>query len=146
MEFRIITSSDHLWNIIKKYAETCSWKAGKSLAADMDNNTFSDWERIIIALDNEKICGFCAVAKKDCIPDITYTPIHTLRIVDEKYRGRRLSQRLIQYAMNYLKSISFEKVYLISDHENLYEKYGFRVIDHKLAPWGAEEKIYVQEL
>jgi hypothetical protein len=32
------------------------------------------------------------------------------------------------------------KVYLVSDHENLYEKYGFRVIDRKTAPWGSEEK------
>lgn len=146
MEFRIITSSDQLWNIAKKYAKTCSWKAGKSLAADMDNNTFSDWERIIVALDKERICGFCSVAKEDCIPDLPYTPYIRYVFVDEKYRGRRLSQRLIQYAMNYLKSISFEKVYLISDHENLYEKYGFRIIDRKPAPWGAEEKIYVQEL
>lgn len=26
------------------------------------------------------------------------------------------------------------KVYIASDHENLYEKYGFRVIDRKTAP------------
>ena len=48
--------------------------------------------------------------------------------------------------MAYLKSIHFEKVYIVSDHENLYEKYGFNVIDRKIAPWGSEEKIYVQRL
>ena len=31
-------------------------------------------------------------------------------------------------------------------HKNLYEKYGFHVIDRKIAPWGSEEKIYMQEL
>ena len=64
--------------------------------------------------------------------------------VDEAYRGNRLSQQIISYAMGYLKSVDFDKVYLVSDHENLYEKYGFRVIDRKIAPWGSEEKIYVQ--
>lgn len=39
----------------------------------------------------------------------------------------------------------YNKVYIVSDHENLYEKYGFHVIDRKIAPWGSEEKIYVQE-
>ena len=66
--------------------------------------------------------------------------------VDEIYRGNRLSQQLICYAMNYLKSIGFNKVYIVSDHVNLYEKYGFEVIDRRIAPWGSEEKIYIQNL
>ena len=48
--------------------------------------------------------------------------------------------------MDYLKSIGFEQVYIVSDHENLYEKYGFNVIDRKAAAWGTVEKIYVQKL
>jgi len=47
--------------------------------------------------------------------------------------------------IDYLKNIGYNKVYIVSDHENLYEKYGFRVIDRKMAPWGSEEKIYIQE-
>ena len=112
----------------------------------MDNNAFTDWERIIVALDNEKICGYCTVSKTDCIPDVSYTPYIGFMFIDELYRGKRLSQQLIQYAMNYLNSVGFEKVYLVSDHVNLYEKYGFSVIDRKIAPWGSEEKIYVQDL
>lgn len=50
--------------------------------------------------------------------------------VGEEYRGNRLSQ----------KTIGFDKVYMVSDCENLYEKYGFHVIDRKIAPWGSEEK------
>ena len=44
-----------------------------------------------------------------------------------------------------LKVLVFNKVYLVSDHENLYEKYGFSVIDRKMAPWGSEEKIFMQK-
>jgi hypothetical protein len=47
--------------------------------------------------------------------------------------------------MDYLKGVGFDQVYLVSDHENLYEKYGFRVIDRKIAPWGSEEKIYMKK-
>ena len=46
--------------------------------------------------------------------------------------------------MDYLKNAGFDKAYLVSDHENLFEKYGFVVIDRKIAPWGSEEKIYMQ--
>lgn len=145
MNFKAITSSDELWCRVRNYAESCSWRAGKSLANAMDENVFKDWERVIVVLDNEKICGYCTVAKIDCIPDICYTPYIGYMFVDEEYRGNRLSQKLIQYAMDYLKMVGFDKVYIVSDHENLYEKYGFKVIDRKMAPWGSEEKIYMQE-
>lgn len=74
------------------------------------------------------------------IPDVHYTPYIGYMFVDEIYRGNRLSQQLILYAMNYFKSVGFDKVYIVSDHINLYEKYGFHVVDCKIAPWGSEEK------
>ena len=145
MNYQSITVSDELWCKVRNYAENCSWKAGKVLANTMDSNAFQDWERVIIALDNGKICGYCTAAKTDCIPNVPYTPYIGFLFVDEAYRGNRLSQQIISYAMDYLKSVGFDKVYLVSDHVNLYEKYGFRVIDRKIAPWGSEEKIYMQE-
>lgn len=145
MIIKKIASSDELWHRVRDYAESCSWRAGKSLADAMGNNAFEDWERVIVALDYEKICGYCTVAKIDCIPNVSYTPYIGYMFVDEAYRGNRLSQKMIRYAMDYLKGIGFGKVYLVSDHENLYEKYGFRVIDRQAASWGTEEKIYMQE-
>ena len=111
----------------------------------MDNNQFNDWERVIAAVDNEKVCGYCTVSKTDCIPDVDYTPYISFLFVGEEYRGNRLSQQLIEYAIDYMKNIGYSKVYIVSDHVNLYEKYGFRVIDQKIAPWGSEEKIYLRE-
>lgn len=146
MIIKAITASDEMWNKVKSYAYNCSWKAGKSLAKAMMNNDFKDWERVIVAFDNKEICGYCTVAKTDCIPNLIYTPYIGYLFVDEECRGNRLSQKLIVYSMKYLKSIGFDKVYLVSDHENLYEKYGFKVIDRKMSPWGSEEKIYIQEL
>ena len=145
MIIKAITASDEMWNKVKSYAYNCSWKAGKSLAKAMMNNDFKDWERVIVAFDNNEICGYCTVAKTDCIPNLIYTPYIGYLFVDEECRGNRLSQKLIVYSMKYLKSIGFDKVYLVSDHENLYEKYGFKVIDRKMSPWGSEEKIYMQK-
>ena len=145
MNIKTITPSDEVWGRVRNYADSCSWRAGRSLANAMDNNVFKDWERVIVALDYEKICGYCTVTKTDCIPEICYTPYIGYLFVDEEYGGNRLSQKLIQYAMDYLKVVGFDRVYIVSDHENLYEKHGFEVIDRKIAPWGSEEKIYMQE-
>lgn len=146
MDMKMITSSDPMWNQVRDYAKNCTWRAGKALADAMYNNLFTAWERVIVALEHHEICGYCTVAKTDCIPDVSYTPYIGYLFVGEEYRGKRLSQKLIQYSMDYLKSIGFDRVYIVSDHENLYEKYGFVIIDRKTAPWGAVEKIYMQEL
>jgi len=146
MDFKAITTSDELWSKVMNYTENCSWNAGKFLAKDMDNKVFQDWERVIVALDCNQICGYCTVAKTDCIPDVDYTPYIGYLFVDENCRGNRLSQKLILYAMDYLKEIGFDTVHIVSDHQNLYEKYGFEVIDRKMAPWGTEEKIYRRRL
>ena len=146
MTIQLLTPSSPLWERVATYAEACSWNAGKALARDMRSGAFTDWERVLAALDGDRVCGYCAVTKTDCIPDVPYTPYIGFVFVDEACRGRRLSQRMIEAAMQYLQSVGFDRVYLTSDHENLYEKYGFTVIDRKTAFWGAEEKIYTRKI
>ena len=70
MNIKPITVSDEKWEAVRKYAEACPWSAGRTLAYKMSNNEFTDWERVIVALDDEIICGFCTVTKTDCIPCI----------------------------------------------------------------------------
>lgn len=146
MDFLTITSSDDMWEKVSRFAQNCSWRAGSSLSKAMSENAFTEWERVIAALNENDIVGYCTVSKNDCIPDVPYTPYIGYLFVDEKYRGHRLSQKLISYAMSYLKTLGFHQVFLVSDHVNFYEKYGFKVIDRKLAPWGEIEKIYMREL
>ena len=142
MDIRAITPADECWEEVSAFAQGCSWRAGKSLSRDMRDGLFTGWERVIAALHEGEIAGYCTVARRDCIPDVPYTPYIGYIFVDERYRGRRLSQRMIEYAMAYLKKQGFDEVFLISDHEQLYEKYGFTVVDRKMAPWGEIEKIY----
>ena len=134
--------SDPLWQIVAEYAEGCSWRAGAILAEKMKGNDFSDWERVYAAMDGDQIAGYCTLSKTDCIPDIPYTPYIGFVFVGERYRGKRLSGKLILSALAYAKELGFDQAYLISDHVNLYEKYGFVKIDEKEAPWGAMQSIY----
>ena len=146
MEFDLLTPDHPLWERVADAAQNCSWSAGMALAQSMRSGALTGWERVIAAHFGSAVCGFCTVTRADCIPDVPYTPYIGFVFVDEAFRGKRLSQRMIRFAMDYLKSLGFQRVYLTSDHENLYEKYGFSVIDRKTAYWGAEEKIYMREL
>ncbi|WP_221469436.1 GNAT family N-acetyltransferase [Cohnella nanjingensis] len=132
-----------MWQDVAEYAESCSWKAGAALAKQMRKRFFSDWERVFAALDGNHITGYCTLAKTDCIPDISYTPYIGFMFVGEQYRGNRISEKLILSALAYAKELGFDKVYLVSDHVNLYEKYGFVKIDEKEAPWGVMETIFM---
>ena len=142
LDVKKLTAADAEWNVLADYAENCSWGAGRTLAEEMRQNHFTGWERVILAEDHGRIAGYCTVSGTDCIPDVPYTPYIGMLFVGEEYRGKRLSQRMIDDASEYLKELGFSEVYLVSDHENLYEKYGFQVIDEKMAPWGRMQKIY----
>ena len=143
MEIRAICQGDKLWQKTTEYALNCPWKAGSFLARAMKDNQFSDWERVFIVLKQENVIGFCTLAKTDCITDVSYYPYIGYVFVDEKNRGNRISEKMIKHIISYAKNIDFERVYLVSDHINLYEKYGFIKIDEKKDSWGNKEKIYM---
>lgn len=135
MIIKPLVNEDEMWETVANYADNCSWSAGKSLAKQMRMNGFSDWERVFVALDEKQISGYCTLAKTDCIPNVPYTPYIGYMFVGEQYRGNRISEKLINFALRYAKVQGFDKVYLVSDHVNLYEKYGFVKVDEKPAPW-----------
>ena len=138
MTIKPLVNEDDMWEAVINYADNCSWGAGKNLARQMRTSDFRDWERVFIALVDNQIAGYCTLAKTDCIPKVPYTPYIGYMFVGEPYRGHRFSEKLINFALAYAKRVGFDKVYLVSDHVNLYEKYGFIKIDEKPAPWNPE--------
>lgn len=143
MEIRILQPGDDNWKTAADYAEACSWRAGPFLAKQMRGGDFSDWERVFAAFDGERMAGYCTLSKTDCIPDVAYTPFISFVFVGEPDRGSRLSQRLIEAALQYAKTIGFSRVYLVSGERGLYEKYGFQKREDRKDFWGNEEQIFV---
>ena len=146
MEIKAIFKDDNWWNKTINYAKNCSWVAGKSLAEIMENNWFSDCERVFIAIENENIIGYCTFSEKDCIPDVNYTPYISFIFVDELYRGNRISEKMIISVIKYAKQINYSKIYIVSGEINLYEKYGFIKIDQKMASYGKVAQIFIKEI
>ncbi|MCI8441542.1 MAG: GNAT family N-acetyltransferase [Provencibacterium sp.] len=148
MQIQALTEKDALWRETAAYARGCSWRAGKELAQQMGQGAFTGWERVFAAFEGEKPAGYCTLKKRDCILDLPYTPYIGFVFVGEPFRGRRLSQRLIAAAMDYARELGFGEVYLISDHQGLYEKYGFVRVDEKPAPWNPQtfETIFMHRL
>ena len=142
-EIKQIFPNDELWQKTIDYGKNCNWKAGPAFAQQMEQNKFTEWERVFVAVDNENnIAGYCTFVKNDCIPGVKYTPYISCIFVGEQYRGKRLSEKMILTVIEYAKKLNFNEVYIVSDHINLYEKYGFIKIDEKKDYWNRDEKIY----
>ena len=146
MWIRVISQKDRLWNELINYSKNCNWEAWPILAQKMEENKFSNWEKIFVAVDNDKIIWFCTFTKEDWIPDCDYSPFVWFIFVDENYRWKRISEKMINIVEKYAKTLDFEKLYIVSDHKGLYEKYWFEKCDEKADELWRVETIFYRDI
>lgn len=147
MIIEILTPTHPLWNKTISFAENCSWRAGAVLARKMRENNFAENERVIIALENDDIAGFCTFANKDELPpEYDFTPFISFMFVDEKYRGHRLSGKLIDAACGIAKDQGFSIIYVMSGEVGLYEKYGFEKIGYYATIYGTTDQLFQRKI
>ena len=107
---------DELWNRVINYVETCSWGAGRVLAGKMRENDFESNERVIVALHDGDIAAFCTFSNRDELPpEYNFSPFVGFVFVDEKFRGRRLSGKLIDAACGLAREQGFTAIYLMKN-------------------------------
>ena len=146
MDIRPIIFWDEFWDKLVNYANSCNREAGPILAQKMENDDFSDWERIFVATENGKIIWFCTFTKEDWVPDCNYSPFVWFIFVDENYRWKRVSEKMINTAEEYAKTLNFERLYIVSDHKWLYEKYWFEKVDEKADEIWRIESIFCRDI
>ena len=147
MEIKILTNTHEKWESVATFAENCSWRAGKYLANLMRINSFKDWERVFAAFDGDDPMGFCTLTEKDELdPKYPYSPLIGFVFVDEAFRGRRISEKMICKVGEYSKSIGFAKIYIMSSEKDLYEKYDFVFVGDYDTIYGDKEHLFVKEI
>ena len=142
MVIHIIDNTSPHWLPLSEYADTCSWDACTRMAKFMREWRFGDWERIFVAEENDNYAGFCALVRPQAFPGSEYGPLLKWLFVGEEYRGRRLSQSLLEAACEYAREIGYEQIFLTTWHEGLYEKYGFVKLCDREVRDGYFEGIY----
>ena len=147
MEIQLITQDHPLWKKTIAFAEHCSWKAGPVLAKRMRENAFLPWERVIVAADGENVAGYCTITEKDELPEkYGYTPFIGFVFVDERYRGKRISERMIGEACRYAKTLGYPAIYIMSGEQGLYEKYGFEKAGEFETIYGTKDRMFRKAL
>ncbi len=147
MDVFLIRQGHPLWEKTIEFAQTCSWRAGPFLAGLMRENRFQDWERVIVAADESGIAGFCTITEKDELPErYPYSPFIGFVFVDERHRGKRLSEKMIGCALRYAKELGYPAIYLMSGERGLYEKYGFVGMGDYETVFGTTDQLFRKPL
>ena len=95
----------------------------------------------------DEIAGFCTFANKDELPEeYDFSPFIGFMFVDEKYRGHRLSGKLIDAACGIAKEQGFSTVYIMSGEVGLYEKYGFEKLGDYATIYGTTDQLFQRKL
>ena len=101
MEIVKIENKTFLKEKLIDFAENCSWEAGKHLAFILKENNFLEWEAVFAAVEDGEIIGFCTFLETDYYPENRYSPWISSIFVDEKFRGNKISFRLIENTIEY---------------------------------------------
>ena len=81
-----------------------------------------------VAIEDDTIIAGAGVIDNDFHNRPDLTPNICALYVEEGYRGHRLSEKLFNEMEQYLMSKGVYHLYLITDYEGLYEKYGWSFV------------------
>lgn len=130
-----------------EFVKNFSWDEVKEhMVRVIKNWEFEEWETPFVATVDDFIVGMVTIMKSDYYPLPKIYPWISTLFVSEKYRGRRISAKLIDFANEYAKNIGFDKTYIPSEHIGLYEKYGYSYIKDIVNYGGHADRLYVKKI
>ena len=147
MEIKKVDRGTDLADKLICFVENFSWEDVKDhMLGELQAWTFTAWETPFAAIINGQIVGIAYIRMEDyyTLPEI-YPWVSGI-FVAEDYRGHRISENLIAFANEYAKEIGFDKTYIPSIHEGLYEKYGYRYLRDIVNYDNETDRLYVKEL
>lgn len=106
------------WNVPKEAYLEC-------MTSYINHETEYGW---YLCLDNNQIFGGLGVIENDFHNRKDLTPNICAVYVEENYRKQGIAGHLLNMAVNDLKNKGITPIYLITDHTNFYEKYGWEFL------------------
>ena len=140
--------NDNQQDLIEKI-EQGDWSATKYLAKLLREGTFRTLVgggTVYLLMDGENIVSFVTLTHQDCIADEALYPWLGFFYTFPAYRGHRYGGQLLEYGAQEAKKQGHKQVYLATDHEGLYEKYGFTYLENRVDIYGVDSRIYKKVL
>lgn len=136
--------------ILLQQIESCDWTAAKFLADLLKKGTFNDtlggWGALYLLMDGEKLVSFATLAGQDAVRDESLTPWIGFVFTQPEYRGHHHAGKILAHAEAVAASHGYERIYIGTDHINLYEKYGYRYQENRIDCWGDDMRVLYKTL
>ncbi len=121
------------------------WGIDRKIYSDCITNsitTDNPLPRWYLMLKDNVIIGSYGLISNDFISRQDLYPWLCALYVEKDERGQRLGAELLEHGRKEASILGFRRLYLCTNHENYYEKYGWRHIANGYHPWNEESKIY----
>lgn len=105
----------------------------------------SDIPRFYVAIKKGEIIGTYALLRNDLNSRQDLCPWLACLFVKEKYRGRETGSKLLQHSLKEAAKIGYYKLYLSTDLDGYYEKYGWKNSGIVYGVSGEHIKLYEKE-
>lgn len=126
------------------------WGAGKFLYKLLKNHELKQYvgenTKVLMLVDGENLVSFCTYADKDDIQPTDLTPWIGWVYTFPDYRGHRYAGKLLEYAEILAKEANVKNIYISTNHDGLYEKYGYEFYRIMKDIDGEDSRVYVKNL
>ncbi len=99
-----------------------------------------------IAVYQEEVIGVVSIWRNDLNSRQDLFPWMSTLFVKEKYRNKGVGKKLQAICINNSRKLGYKNLYLITDHENYYEKMGWKFLEKAPLGDGYYTRIYNYEL
>lgn len=129
----------------------CSdWSAGKFLYELLKQDKLKELVgnnvKVLLLTDESELISFCTLSDIDDIETTELMPWIGFVYTFPLYRGHRYMGKLINYALDLAKSNGYSNVYISTDQEGIYEKYGFNFLKIMKDRRDEDSRVYVKAL
>jgi GNAT superfamily N-acetyltransferase len=141
------TDNQEYW--LSKIKE-CDWVAGKFLVELIQKNEviklLGQNTKVLLLINELELISFCTLSDIDDIETTDLTPWIGFVYTFPKYRGNRYMGNLFNYAEQLAKSNGFSNIYISTDQEGIYEKYGFTFLEFMKDRNNIDSRVYTKVL
>ena len=111
-------------------------------AIEHSSNRIDGLPRFYLLLKDNEIVGCFALIVNDFISRHDLMPWFAALYIEEHERGKRLSRMLFDHAKSEAANAGFNNLYLTTNHDGLYEKFGWQRIEDGYDLQGKKTRIY----
>lgn len=141
------TDNKEYW--LSKIKES-DWGAGQFLYELLKNQKLKEYvgenTKVLMLVEGENLISFCTFADKDDIQPTELTPWIGWVYTFPDYRGHRYVGKLLLYAEELAKKDGIHNIYVSTNHNGLYEKYGYEFYKMMKDMHGEDSRVYVRHL